>query len=173
MRSSSANHYERAFENWLIDNQIKYKSIDQNKRADFNEAKVKSFDFLLYRKDGSAIIAELKGRTFKGTSFENLHGFECWVFAADVDGLSKWQDEFGAGYDAFFIFAYGIENIDVDFDGRECFQWGPRRYVFLAVRLDDYRKFMKLRSPKWRTVTLGADDFRRCAIPLEELILKA
>ena len=62
MRDSSANHYERAFENWMIDNRIKYKSIDQNKRADFNEAKVKSFDFLLYRKNGSAIIAEVKGR---------------------------------------------------------------------------------------------------------------
>ena len=80
------------------------------------------------------------------------------------------QKVFGDGHEAYFVFAYGIENIDVDFDGRELYQLGRRRYVFLAVNLDDYRKFMKLRSPKWRTVTLGAQDFRRCAIPLEQLL---
>ena len=170
MRDSSANHYERAFENWLIDNRIKYTAVDQSKRAVFGRAKIKSFDFLLYRQDKPVIIAEVKGRGFKGTSFEKLRGFECWVLADDVEGLAQWQKVFGDGHEAYFVFAYGIENIDVDFDGRELYQLGRRRYVFLAVNLDDYRKFMKLRSPKWRTVTLGAEDFRRCAIPLEQLL---
>lgn len=171
MRDSSANHYEKAFENWLIDNRIKYTAVDQSKRAAFGRVKLKSFDFLLYRQDKPVIIAEVKGRSFKGTSFEKLRGFECWVLADDVEGLTQWQKVFGDGHDAYFVFAYGIENIDVDFDGRELYQLGRRRYVFLAVNLDDYRKFMKLRSPKWRTVTLGAEDFRRCAIPLEQLLL--
>ena len=84
MRDSSANHYERAFENWLIDNRIKYTAVDQSKRAVFGRAKIKSFDFLLYRQDKPVIIAEVKGRSFKGTSFEKLRGFECWVQADDV-----------------------------------------------------------------------------------------
>jgi hypothetical protein len=171
MDNLSVNHYEKAFENWLIDNRIKHTVIDQTKRAAFGRARLKSFDFLLYRDGKAAVIAEVKGRTFKGTSFEKLRSFECWVLADDVEGLLQWQKVFGEGHEAYFVFAYCIENIDVDFDGRGVYELGARRYVFLAVRLDDYRKFMKLRSPKWRTVTLGAEDFRRCAIEIEQLLV--
>jgi hypothetical protein len=166
------NHYERAFENWLRDNRIKYTAIDQSKRAAFATASLKSFDFLLYLRSKSSIIAEIKGRTFKGISFEKLRGFECWVSAEDIEGLTHWQRVFGNGQLVYFIFAYCIENIDVDFDGRNAYELGPRRYVFFAVSLDDYRKYMKLRSPKWRTVTLPADKFRQSAIDLEQLLLK-
>jgi hypothetical protein len=34
-------------------------------------------------------------------------------------------------------------------------------------------EYMKQRSPKWQTVTLAADKFRRCARPVTELILPA
>jgi hypothetical protein len=171
MDNHSVNHYEKAFESWLVDNRIKYTAIDQSKRAAFGKVKLKSFDFLLYRKNKPVIIAEVKGRTFKGTSFEKLSRFECWVLADDVEGLLQWQKVFGDEHEAYFIFAYNIENIDVDFDGRAVQEWANRRYVFLAIKLDDYRRFMKLRSPKWRTVTLAAEDFRRCAIDLEQLLI--
>lgn len=171
MSKPTVNHYEKAFESWLIDNKIKFTAIDQSKRAAFGKVKLKSFDFLLYRKDKPVIIAEVKGRIFKGTSFEKLRRFECWVLADDVEGLLQWQNVFGRGHEAYFIFAYSIENVDVDFDGRAVYESAGRRYSFTAIGLDDYRKFMKLRSPKWRTVTLGADDFRRCAIDLEYLLV--
>jgi len=170
MDNHPVNHYEKAFENWLIDNRIKYTAIDQSKRAAFGKVKLKSFDFLLYRKNKPVIIAEVKGRVFKGTSFEKLSRMECWVPADDVEGLWRWQKVFGRGHEAFFIFAYGIENIDVDFDGRGVQESAEGRYIFRAVQLDDYRRLMKLRSPKWRTVTLAAEDFRRCAIDLGELL---
>jgi hypothetical protein len=173
MDNYPVNHYEKAFESWLIDNRIKFTVIDQSKRAAFGKVKLKSFDFLLYRKDEPVIIAEVKGRMFKGTTFEKLRRFECWVLADDVEGLLQWQNVFGNGHEAYFIFAYNIENIDVDFDGRGVYESAGRRYSFAAIKLDDYRRYMKLRSPKWRTVTLGADDFRKFAISLEELILKS
>ena len=108
---------------------------------------------------------------FKGTSFAKLTGFECWVTAEDIDGLTKWQEVFGPGHTAVFVFVYKIENIDVDFDGRDAYDFGANRYVFFAVKLDDYRKFMKRRSPKWKTVTLPADKFRQCAVQMQNLLL--
>ena len=171
MKDFSPNHYERAFQNWLIDNRIQYIAIDEHKRASFARCKVKSFDFLVYPANGQIIIAEVKGRKFKGTSLAKLTGFECWVTAEDVDGLVKWQRVFGPAYQALFIFAYKAENVDVDFDGRDVFEFDTDRYVFFAVKLDDYRSFMKRRSPKWRTVTLPADKFRQCAIEISELFL--
>lgn len=171
MRDIPANHYERAFENWLIDNHVKYVSMDEHKRAVFDQTEIKTFDFLLYLSDGRIIIAEVKGRSFKGTSLANLAGMECWVTTEDVDGLAAWQQAFDEGHKAFFVFAYRIENIDVDFDGRDVFDFDNNKYLFFAVGLDDYVKFMKRRSPKWKTVTLPADKFRSCARDVRELLL--
>jgi hypothetical protein len=64
-----------------------------------------------------------------------------------------------------------MENIDVDFDGRDVFEFDANRYLFLCIRLDDYRTFMKRRSPKWKTVTLPAEKFRDCAMQLDEFLL--
>ncbi len=175
MKNAPVNLYERAFENWLRDNRIHFIAIDERKRAIFERSKIKSFDFLLYpsnRQSGAdVIIAEVKGRKFRGVSFANLAGFECWVTADDVDGLVGWQRIFGDGHVVVFVFAYAIEKIDVDFDGREAFDIDGDRFVFFAVKLDDYRAFMKLRSPKWKTVTLPADKFRQCAVQIEEFLL--
>jgi hypothetical protein len=171
MKDFAPNHYERAFESWLRDNHIKYVAVDEQKRATFARSRIKSFDFLLYPRSGQIIIAEVKGRSFKGTSLANLTGLECWVTAEDIDGLTHWQQVFGPDHQAVFVFAYKIENIDVDFDGRDFYDFDENRYIFFCVRLDDYRRFMKRRSPKWQTVTLPADKFRRCAIQMQALLL--
>ena len=77
----------------------------------------------------------------------------------------------GQEYQAVLVFVYKVEKVDVDFDGREVFDFGLDRYVFFCVRLDDYRSFMKRRSPKWKTVTLPADKFRNCALDPDKILL--
>ena len=171
MREASSNHYERAFESWLIDNRIEYVRADEHKRAVSARRKVKSFDFLVHPRRGPAIIAEVKGRSFRGASLERLTGFECWVTGEDVEGLARWQEALGGGHEAAFIFAYKVEKIDVDFDGREVLEFGGRRYIFFCIKLDDYRAHMKRRSPKWGTVTLAAEKFRQCAVHINRLLL--
>jgi len=190
MKNFSLNHYERAFGNWLIDNRIQYIAVDEHKRAAFGRLKIKSFDFLLYpcTRSGTGyprngqttvgcptwcpiIIAEVKGRKFKGTSFAKLTGFECWVTVDDIAGLTRWQQVFGPSHTAVFVFAYRVENIDVDSDGRDFYDFDANRYIFFAVKLDDYREFMKVRSPKWKTVTLPAEKFRQCVVQIDELLL--
>ena len=171
IKASSRNHYERAFENWLIDDKIQYIPIDEHKRAAFSSHRIKSFDFLMYPRSGQIVIAEVKGRRFKCMTLAKLAGLECWVTTEDVEGLTVWHQLFGPDHQAVFVFAYKIENIDVDFDGREVFDFEAKRYLFFCVGLDDYRKFMVPRSPKWQTVTLPADKFRQCALNLSELLL--
>ena len=170
MKDFSRNHYERAFENWLVDNHIQYIAVDEHKRAVFGRSRLKSFDFLLYPRNHQIIIAEVKGRKFKGTSLAKLTGFECWVTTEDVGGLTRWQEVFGPGHNAIFVFAYKVENIDVDFDGRTVYDFDANRYVFFGIKLEDYRSFMKVRSPKWQTVTLPADKFRHCAVQIQKLL---
>ena len=171
MTDFSPNHYERAFENWLLDNRIPYVRADEHKRAPFGRSDIKSFDFLVEASGGRMIIAEVKGRTFKGASLEKMTGFDCWVTIEDVEGLGKWQQIFGDSHQAVFVFAYRIENIDVDFDGLDVLDFDDSRYVFFCVKLEDYRSSMKRRSPRWRTVTLSAETFRRCAVHITEFLL--
>jgi hypothetical protein len=171
MKDLPRNHYEVAFENWLIDNHVRYIAIDERKKAAFARCKVKSFDFLLYPRNGQTVIVEVKGRKFKGASLSKLTGLECWVTTEDIDGLTKWQEIFSPGHQTVFIFAYEIENIDVDFDGREAYDFAQKRYIFLCIKLDDYRSFMKVRSPKWQTITLPADKFRQCVVQIHTLLL--
>ena len=64
-----------------------------------------------------------------------------------------------------------MENIDVDFDGRDYFDFDSNKYLFFCVKLDDYRKFMTRRSPKWQTMTLPAEKFRDCAVHIGEFLL--
>lgn len=170
MREDSVNHYERAFEHWLIDRQVDYVRADEHERIGPARCSVKNFDFLLYARSGKRIVAEVKGRTFHGTSLVGLTGLECWVTRDDVAGLLIWQEVLGENHEAVFVFAYRLANVDVDLDGREAFSSGPDRYVFFCIRADDYARAMKQRSPKWRTVTLPAEAFRQHAKELASLL---
>jgi hypothetical protein len=171
MKNFHLNHYEKAFGNWLIDNHIQYIAVDEQKRAALGRSNIKSFDYLIYPPNQQIIVAEVKGRKFSGSSFAKLAGFECWVTADDIEGLLRWQQVFGPSHTTAFIFAYKIEKIDVDFDGRAVYDFNGSAYIFFCIRLDDYISFMKLRSPKWKTVTLPAEKFRSCAVQMQNLLL--
>ncbi|MEN6425493.1 MAG: HYExAFE family protein [Phycisphaerales bacterium] len=166
MRSLSPNHYERAFENWLIDNHIPYIRNDEHRRLGPCDGSVKNFDFLLSPQSGRRVIVEVKGRTFAGASLAGLSGLECWVTLDDVEGLQVWQRALGPGHEAVFVFAHRVVQADVDLDGHELLTLGSDRYVFFCIRLDDYLRCMRSRSRKWGTVTLSAEDFRRYAVGL-------
>ena len=170
MPESSINQYERAFENWLLDRRVDYVRADEHERLGPGPRSVKNFDFLLYIGPDRRIIAEVKGRTFHGTSLAPLTGLECWVTLDDVASLQMWQEVLGPDHQAVFVFAYRIEHVDVDLDGRQAIQIGLERYMFFYIRLDDYRRTMRRRSPRWQTVTLPAEAFRQHARELDNLL---
>jgi hypothetical protein len=171
---SAANVYEQAFEAWLQQMQIPCHVMDQTCRREFYYDKIKSFDFAICPAGGKLTLIDVKGRLFQGHSLSGLKNLQCWVTREDIHGLEQWQDVLAVRQpaDAAFVFAYRLEQIDVEADGLPLFEFEGQRYVFFIVRLEEYRRFMKQRSPRWQTVTLGADDFRRLACPLEEWIDK-
>jgi len=173
MRDSSLNHYEQAFENWLIDHQIPYVHCEEHHRLGPVAGSIKNFDFLLRPESGRRIIVEVKGRTFSGGTLAGLTGLECWVTRDDVKSLRTWKKALGADHEAVFVFAYRVVQADVDFDGHEPLVLGPDRYVFFCVRLEDYAGCMRGRSRRWRTVTLAAEDFRLHAQGLATFLFPA
>jgi len=170
MREGAANHYERAFESWLIDHQMAYVRADEHQRIGTVRRSVKNFDFLLYAPLGRRVIIEVKGRTFAGTTLAGLRGLDCWVTRDDVWSLRAWQKALGAGHEAAFAFAYRAINVDVDFDGHDVLCLDGDRYFFLCIHIEDYQRHMRQRSGRWQTVALPADRLREHAIDLSALL---
>jgi len=170
MRSPASNHYAKAFESWLKDNFVRYIPVNQQCRVAFSQNKIKNFDFVFYPPGRSAYLAEVKGRKFVGKSFAGLSNMQNWVTADDIEGLVRWEQVFGDGQKSVLVFVYCLEKIDVESDGREIYEFCDKRYTFFVVDVEDYRKSMKPRSLKWDTVYMPADDFRRCAFSLEDLL---
>lgn len=173
------NDYEQAFAGWLYENRVRYVPVDQKKRTILLRNGIKTFDFLVYPKcrsdfDASMLVTEVKGRKFKGKSLTKMSGLQCWVPIEDIQGLLDWQEKFDEPRrkaKAIIVFAYKFELPCVEANGTEVYDYDNNRYVFYAVSVDAYRKNMKPRSPKWRTVTLSAAAFRQLAIPARNLLV--
>ena len=168
-----ANLYEQAFECFLTENKLSFIWIDQSKCLELNDGPVKNFDFLIYPESRSSVLVELKGRTFKGTSLAGIKGLGGWVTFEDVQSLSHWLDQFqkeAPTAQAVFVFAFRFENIDIETDGWDVYDYSGERFLFLAIPLQKYADTMKIRSPKWQTVVLPAKDFRQHAVPASDIL---
>ncbi|MHC5199638.1 MAG: HYExAFE family protein [Planctomycetota bacterium] len=175
MQRDQANLYEQAFACYLTENKLPFVWVDQSKRPEFQDGPVKNFDFLVYPESDSPILIELKGRTFKGDSLAGMKGLDGWATFEDVQSLSHWRDQFHKdtpAATAFFVFAFRFANIDIETDGLPVYDYSGRQFLFLAIPLDKYAEAMKIRSPKWQTVTLPAEDFRQWAMPIDKLLKK-
>jgi hypothetical protein len=170
MRDVSGRHYEVAFENWLLENRVRYVKADEHKRPGTAVVSVKNFDFLLYAPGGRRVIVEVKGRTFRGTALAQRTGLECWVTRDDIASLQTWRQALGPDHEAIFVFAYRVVQVDVDCDGCDRLRYGSGRYIFFCISLDDYCAHMKPRSARWQTVTLPAASFRAHAQSLSAFL---
>jgi hypothetical protein len=159
-------HYEAAFEDYLRRRQIPYVAVDESKRAAFRDAKLKSFDFIVYSSTQTNWLVDIKGRRWVSRGHARP-AWENWVTEADLAGLQQWQDVFGAGFRGLLVFGYWIEA-----DGRPppqvVHEFREQRYVFAGVPLDEYRLHARLRSPKWATLNIPVREFARHVRPLAD-----
>ncbi|HEY8667484.1 MAG TPA: HYExAFE family protein, partial [Tepidisphaeraceae bacterium] len=100
-------HYEAAFEAFLRDRGIPCVAVDEAKKALFANAKLKSFDFVVYSKTGPNLLIDVKGRQLRNRT--GRKGFETWATEQDVNDLMQWEQVFGDGYKALLTFVYWID----------------------------------------------------------------
>src|SRR5690606_16583330 len=99
-------HYEAAFEAFLRRRGIPYVAVDEAKKALFADAKLKSFDFVVYSKNGPNLLVDVKGRKLRDP--QGRSGFETWSPEQDVNDLTEWEQVFGPGFMAMLSFVYEI-----------------------------------------------------------------
>jgi hypothetical protein len=155
-------HYEAAFEAFLREKGIPYVAVDEAKKALFSNARLKSFDFVVYSKTGPNLLVDVKGRQHRDSGSKS---FQTWTTEQDINDLMQWEEVFGDGFKGLLTFVYWIDPPLHPEPGMFAFR--DRWYLMLAVDLAEYRNHMRRRSVKWETVALGAADFRQLARPLE------
>ena len=157
-------HYEAAFEAFLRSRGIPYVAVDEAKKALFANAKLKSFDFVVYSKNGPNLLIDVKGRQARDRT-GGRKNFETWTTERDVEDLMQWEQVFGEGFKAVLTFVYWIDAPLTPEPGM--FEHRDRWYMLMGIDLAEYRNAMRRRSVKWETVALPAEEFRSLARPVE------
>ncbi len=163
-----ANHYEAAFEAYLQWHRLCYVAVDETRRSMLGDERVKSLDFIVHGDGGARLLVDVKGRRFPGGTPERPRRvWECWSTRGDLDGLERWAGRFGADYQGLLVFAYHVlPSVALPDSTEDLWTWRGRRYLLRAVAADEYREHMRVRSPRWDTVSLPNAVFRRLVRPL-------
>jgi len=161
------NPYEAAFEGYLKAQGFCYVGVDEGRRAMLGDRPVKNLDFIVLGACGSRLLVDVKGRQFPGgPATKPRYVWENWATNDDITGLRSWLEVFGPGYTALFLFLYRLQpNVEIATDTLDVWTFREQKYLLRAVTLDDYVSHMKIRSPKWGTVSLPGTTYRTIARP--------
>ncbi|MEM8834213.1 MAG: HYExAFE family protein [Planctomycetota bacterium] len=180
------HHYERAFEHYLRARRMPYVAVNEAKQTLLptpssrlhvevagERSSLKSFDFVVYGKPSNLLI-DVKGRRLATRSPRSsvvkvraaMPRLESWVTEDDISSLRIWRGLFGEGFDSAFAFVYWCERAPTGPLLRESFEFEGRWYAIRAASLDDYTSNMRVRSPRWRTVHVPAEQFAAINVPL-------
>jgi hypothetical protein len=162
-----SNQYEAAFEAYLQWHRLCYVAVDETRRPVLGESKVKSLDFIVFGENGARLVVDVKGRRFPaGRLGKQRRVWECWSTREDIDGLRRWVELWGPPYQGLLVFTYHVlPSIELPPDTEDLWTWRGRRYLLRAVDVEEYRQQMRVRSPKWGTVTLPRADYQELVRP--------
>lgn len=161
-------HYEAAFEDFVRSRGWPYVAVDEQKKAIFAGSRVKSFDFLVYRPEQTAWLADIKGRKFPYHTKTGKRYWENWVTRDDLHGLAAWENVFGDGFQAVFVFVYQVDMTQETAWKGELYGFRGQSYGMLWVPAAEYAAQSKTRSPSWDTVDVPAKSFRELVRPVLE-----
>ena len=164
----SDNHYEAAFDAFLRERGCAVVPVVECRRSYLDTSEVKSPDFLVVAPGGAKLVVDVKGRKFPASPLgrKPRQVWHNWCELEDVDSLERWADNLGAGFLGLLAFVYDLPA------GGEMPPWGfrGRQYLFRGVPVGEYRRHMRTRSPRWRTVSLPSDSFRALVKPVTHFL---
>ena len=161
------SHYEAAFEDYVRSRGWPYIPVDEQKKAIFSGARIKSFDFLVYPPDRKAWLVDIKGRKFPYDSKGGKRYWENWVTLDDLEGLRHWKKVFGEGFEPVFVFVYWLLGMPNREPIGEIHAFRSEYYAIMPVLALDYAAQARTRSPKWRTVSVPSRQFRLLVRPID------
>ncbi len=170
MRITSAA-YERSVEQFLRTHRLPYLAINQRRRPLSAQGPIKNFDFLVHARSGQHYLVEVKGRQFPYVLRGKSVYWENWVHEEDLDGLRLWRDYFGFGSTGLVCYAYLItkpEHAD-SFPSRS--SWQGREFGLVALTLEEFLRWSRPRSSRWKARHIPPAQFRQLIRPLGYFLL--
>jgi hypothetical protein len=159
-------HYEAAFEDYVRSQGWPYVPVDEQKKAIFAGARVKSFDFIVYPPGRPAWLVDIKGRKFPYDCPGGKRYWENWVTRQDLEGLRRWEGVFGPGFEPVLVFVYWLTSVTRGEPSSTIHLYRGECYAFVLVSASSYAAHARSRSPKWDTVTVPIRTFRGMISPL-------
>ncbi len=165
------NHYEAAFEEYLRQRGVPYVAVDEGRRSLLADGEsLKSLDFIVSSRGPITWLVDVKGRRFPSGD-EQKQYWKNWSTRDDLRSLAQWEQLFGEGFCALFVFAYNIVGDRAPLPPERLFEHRGGLYGFVAVSLAEYAAHSRPISPRWDTVAVPAAEFRRLARPMDELLV--
>ena len=161
-------HYEAAFEDYLRSRGWPYIPVDEQKKAIFAGARIKSFDFLVYRPGRPGWLVDVKGRKFPYQGKSGKRYWENWVTDDDLEGLRRWEGVFGAEFVPGLVFVYWLVKPALREPTKEVHVFRNEYYSFLWISAKEYAAHARRRSPRWQTVSVPSQKFRSLVRPVHE-----
>jgi hypothetical protein len=162
-----SNSYEAAFEAYLQWHRLCYVAVDETRRSFLGASRVKNLDFIVCGASGNLLLVDVKGRRYPtGRPGRQRRTWQSWALEDDIDGLLRWEKQFGAGAQGLLVFAYHLdESVELPGDTEDLWTWRGRRYLLRAIPVGDYCQYQRMRSPSWGTVYIPTATYRELARP--------
>jgi hypothetical protein len=157
-----SNHYERAFEGYLRALRVASIGVDESRRAFGDHQTIKNLDFIVTHPSGQVLLVDVKGRKLSCRRKTRQN----WATRDDVRSLRFWEERLGPRAEALLVFVYQLEAESLAADFVDQFNFEDRQYGCLAISAAGYEERMRVRSPRWGTVSLRQADFQSLARPL-------
>jgi hypothetical protein len=166
------NHYEVAFEEYLRSRGVPYVAVDEARRAVLADGgSIKSLDFIVSAPGATTWLVDVKGRRFPSGDEPGARQYwKNWSTQDDLKSMAQWEGLFGVGFCAIFVFAYNVVGDRAPLPPEQLFEFRGSLYGFVAIRLAEYAARAHPISPRWDTVAMPTDEFRRLACPVDELL---
>jgi hypothetical protein len=163
------NHYESAFEAFLRARRVAYVAVDEARRSLLaGDGSLKSLDFLVSTPGGGAWLVDVKGRRFPSGAQRRY--WKNWSTRDDLKSLAHWEELFGEGFQALFVFAYRVMGRKAPVPPDLLFRWRETWYGFVGIPLRQYAAHAQRISPRWDTVAMPVEAFRRLAAPVQAFL---
>jgi hypothetical protein len=170
-RKGNCSNYEIMFEELLRNSRIPYVAVDEKRRPITNWGNIKNFDFIINSVGGNYLL-DIKGKLFpqESSNRKSKLYWQNWVHDTDMEGLSFWQDIFGASFTPLIVFTYDLVYPDSIFQFDDIFTCKGKCYGLVACEFKEYREHAMVRSAKWKVYHVKKETFLKIIKPLRTFI---
>ena len=113
----------------------------------------------------------MKGRRFP--SGEQKQYWKNWSTRDDLTSLSRWEKLFGERFAGAICVCLQYSWRSAPLKREQLFEFQGALYGFVAIRLEYYATYARQISPRWDTVAMPVEQFRRFAARRNPFVTRA